>query len=359
MPRSRRPAGGAAMPDEGSPRSQPPGSRGPRPTPPRGGPAPPQAAPSSPQAASRPRPPQAVPRPGPPGRRGEAPSRDGRSDKIPAAGPLGSVVAWDGRCVVPDGSYRVGGFRFGASALIMLNRVAFFDAHAGRLDDGGKRALLSWACEHKLGQDGSRVAAVAHRREAALRALSGVPRRKQRYHVRLRAEPEWRLAVGLGDNANAHEIGLALHGTYGWPVIPGSSLKGLTAAWAAASLDSEADRVAVRRVLGTPRRDVAPEPADADAAGPGGRGGRKPDAERGTVCFLDAIPAGQPVAVEADVLTPHVKPYYDSIASGAEGKAIPPAEYHNPVPVMFLTVRGAYAVDLYGRSSEDVDLAVG
>ena len=70
--------------------------------------------------------------------------------------------------------------------------------------------------------------------------------------------------------------------------------------------------------------------------------------------FLDAIPAGQSVAVEADVLTPHVKPYYDGAATG---NPVPPAEYHNPVPLTFLTVRGAYAVDLYGPPGEDVGLA--
>ena len=41
-----------------------------------------------------------------------------------------------------------------------------------------------------------------------------------------------------------------------------------------------------------------------------------PAAARGTVRFLDAIPADEPVAVEADVLTPHVKPYYDGAATG-------------------------------------------
>ena len=71
--------------------------------------------------------------------------------------------------------------------------------------------------------------------------------------------------------------------------------------------------------------------------------------------FLDAIPDGRPVPVVVDVMTPHVKPYYDRLAAGSA--FVPPAEYHSPVPLTFLTVRGGFAVDLYGASAKDVELA--
>jgi CRISPR/Cas system CMR subunit Cmr6 (Cas7 group RAMP superfamily) len=289
-------------------------------------------------------PPRPAPRPDPqPGRRATPPRTPPRAeDQIRAAGPFGSVITLVREKRQERETYRLDGsapLDSGSNALIVLNRIAFFDQSVGTLHDGGKRALLRWACGNRLGQQDKLVAAVAARRVAALRALSGG---SGPLHVaRLRAQPEWRLAVGLGNNANAHEIGLALHGTYGWPVIPGSALKGLAAAWAVTAA-SAAD---VWRVLGGPRTDV-PDPD----AGPRDR----PSAARGTVCFLDAIPAGAPVTVEADVLTPHVKPYYDGTATG---HPVPPAEYHNPVPLTFLSVRGAYAVDLYGTTSEDVDLA--
>jgi CRISPR/Cas system CMR subunit Cmr6 (Cas7 group RAMP superfamily) len=255
-------------------------------------------------------------------------------EPVRAAGPLGTLFrSADGRLDGPSGD--------GANALIMLNKLAFFDVGARKLDDVGRRALLRWACEEALGQAapmtprgaaGGLMAAVSARRAAALHALAEAPR----CHVRLRAEPEWRLAVGLGDKANAHEIGLALHGTYGWPVIPGSALKGLAAAWAASSGVGQGDIV---RVLGGPR--------PGDSGSPAGQG---------SVRFLDALPLGRPVTVAADVLTPHVKPYYDSIATGAS-RPVPPAEYHSPVPLMFLTVRGPYAVDLYGSCENDLGLA--
>jgi CRISPR/Cas system CMR subunit Cmr6 (Cas7 group RAMP superfamily) len=239
-----------------------------------------------------------------------------------AAGPLGQVI--DVR------------LRFGpdANALVLLRRVAFFDGKG--LADEGKRALLRWAAATGSGQSAELVAAVGRRREAMLRALAP-------QHVRrLTARAEWRLAVGLGDKANAHEIGLSLHGTYGWPVIPCSALKGLTAAWAVASEVPAGD---VRRVLGTPRADVPPPPRDSE----------EPRTRRGNVCFLDSLPASGGVRVVPDVMTPHVKPYYDGVNSGEAD--VPPAEYHNPVPIMFLTVTGTFAVDLYGPVARDVDLA--
>lgn len=268
------------------------------------------------------------PRPGPcPGGRAPAIS------VISAAGPIGSLIELrkkDGK----DEPWRLGGkaeLGPGSSPLVVLNRVAFFDPVKEKLHDGGKQELVRWACTHQLGQDASLIDQVSARREAALRALSA-----RRHVVRLSVEPEWRLIVGLGSTANAHEISLALHGTYGWPVLPGSALKGLAAAWAVASGTVKADDIG--RVLGTPRLDVATER----------------DAARGTVCFLDGMPAGQIVAVEPDVLTPHVKPYYDGAAAG---KPVPPAEYHNPVPVVFLTVRGEFSVDLHGDNRKDTEMA--
>jgi CRISPR/Cas system CMR subunit Cmr6 (Cas7 group RAMP superfamily) len=271
-----------------------------------------------------------------------------------AAGPFRAVIQLVGdrlaRELGPD-----------ANALVMLNRVAFLDTRGNRplkLEEKGKRALLGWACRSSLGQDASLVRAVGRRREHALRVLSGTPAagpgasKGTLCYLRLRAEPEWRLAVGHGNKANAYETGLALHGTYGWPVIPGSALKGLSAAWAA-SESSGADAGDLLRVLGGPRPRTPLSrggPASSGSVSPG------PGARQGTVRFLDAIPDGEPVTVLGDVLTPHVKPYYDSLASRS-AVPVPPGEYHNPVPVTFLTVRGGYAVDLYGPDEKDVALA--
>jgi CRISPR type III-B/RAMP module RAMP protein Cmr6 len=335
-----------------------PPAPGPRPGPPKPGPAPAGQVPGprpGPGAGSQPVPGQrgqqrpagraAGPGAGPGG--GGRPGRgrqNGGARTVRAAGPLGRVICSDGSAITPGEEYRLPGYEFrdGTSALIMLHRVAFFDGERRKLDESGQRVLLRWAAEYRLGQDGELIGQVAARRASAVARL-----RQQGLHViRLRAVPEWRLAVGLGNKANAHEIGLSLHGTYGWPVIPGSSLKGLAAAQAVAS---GADPAVVRRVLGTPRRDVpAPAPAEGQSPEPEETGGR------GMVCFLDAVPAAEAARVDVDVLTPHVKAYYESTAGGPGMVPVPPAEYHNPVPVNFLTVGGAFAVDLYGTRADDV-----
>lgn len=259
---------------------------------------------------------------------------------VQAVGPLGKAIETDGTAV----KGRVG-FQFGAdaNALVVLHRVAFVD-QGGRIDDTGTAALLRWAAQTGLGQDSKLVRVVAGRRQRALTAL-----RARGYEVkRLQVRPQWRLAVGLGNRANAHEIGLSLHGTYGWPVIPGSTLKGLTRA-CALEVGAQPERVVA--VLGLSR--VAP-PDDQEAESPPDED--LPNEGRGAVRFLDAIPDGNPVGVRLDVLTPHVKPYYDAIARRDSEKQIrPPAEYHNPVPVQFLVVdRGSFAVDLVGSVADDV-----
>ena len=199
-----------------------------------------------------------------------------------------------------------------ANALILLRRVALVDEQ-GSLEQGDE-LLLDWAATCKLGQGKTLIAHVGARRAAALERL------REQYLVvhRMHATPEWRLLVGHGERANPHEIGIALHGTYGWPVIPATTLKGVARRAAPEGEDRD-------RVLGTPDRG------------------------QGSVRFLDAIPASGAVAVQRDVLTPHQQPWY---TGGKE-----PAEHHNPVPVGFLVVTGTFAVDLVGADRADLTLA--
>lgn len=216
-----------------------------------------------------------------------------------------------------------GRYALDANSLVLLRRIAVLDG-AGKLDEAAGLELLRWAVDSALGQDQSLLREVRARRSRALAEL----RDRDETVIRLLARPEWRLVVGLGNRANPYEIGLSMHGTYGWPVIPGSSLKGLAARWAGRVAGVDAPEV--RRVFGS----------GADG--------------RGSVRFLDALPAGPPATVTLDVLTPHQQPYYRS--RDGDG-ATPPAEHHNPIPVHFLTVTGAFSVELAGRGSADANRA--
>lgn len=112
----------------------------------------------------------------------------------------------------------------------------------------------------------------------------------------------WRFASGLG-RSHPVENGFAWHYELGTPYLPGSSVKGVARSWAAWRPFRDIDRV------------FGPEP--------------KTGLHAGSVIFLDALPV-EPVALDADVITPHYGPWYQ------EGKV--PGDWHSPVPIPFLTV---------------------
>jgi CRISPR-associated protein Cmr6 len=222
-------------------------------------------------------------------------------------------------------------FAAGANPLVLLRRTAFVTPD-GDLDKTGMAATLSWAARSGLGQDPTHLAHACARRT---RALDRLAQDQGKYVDRLIAEPQWRLAVGAGDRANAYELGLSLHGTHGWPIIPGSGLKGLALAYARGE-----DPALLRAVFGWPLPHLAPGTVGADAGG---------------VRFLDALPDGAPVTVHRDVLTPHVKPYYDdAIKDIPARRRRPPSEQHNPEVIAFLSVSGRFAVDLVGTNPDHV-----
>lgn len=233
------------------------------------------------------------------------------NEKVRVAGPFGVAVT-----ELPSKEEE-------SNPLVVLRRFALLD-DAGNLRDSGAHDLITWAVECNCAQNSTWISAVLERRRAALSQLR-LPYRE------LRARPEWRLAVGLGDQANPHEIGIALHGTYGWPIIPGSALKGLAAAWARKVAPDDVDTQ--QRIFGT-------------------------TTSAGSVRFFDALPAGEPVRVLADVRTPPQQPYYTSTSPHSTHDPKPPGEHHNPVPLPFVALKGTFAVHLTSRTEADLDQAV-
>ncbi len=186
-----------------------------------------------------------------------------------------------------------------------------------------------------------------------------------------------RLLIGHG-NVAPTDIGLTLHHSWGVPMIPGSSLKGLLSHYIDITYGPRGDRAhpdalqqdddgaARSRFQGVtwndgqqakyPPGDVhrglfgAPDTA-AIAGLPAGL------AERGGLIFHDALyvpgsaPGDRPLA--ADVLTVHQKQYYDN-----EGRRSP-ADYHDPVPVPFLTVRPGVKLLVALSASNDVSDSLG
>src|SRR6266568_5890789 len=234
-----------------------------------------------------------------------------------AVGPLGHVVGG------------VAELRSGldtANALMVLQRTAVLDG--SKLDES---AQLNWAVRTSLGYDGDLATAVLQRRTAARDSVQHGPDTMRLVALR----PDTALLVGAGESG-VRNVGMALHGTYGWPVLRGSALKGVAHAYA-----RDVERLApadLARIFGTPRPESADpaDTADGDAA--------DGDPAQGTVAFLDAVWTSTAPRVAAHVLTPHVAPYY------RDGKGeTPPAEYWNPVPVEYLAVEdGVFVAGLVG-----------
>jgi len=152
----------------------------------------------------------------------------------------------------------------------------------------------------------SDLAAAYAQRQAEV--LSGYRQRGYALEI-FQACPEWRMVVGLG-GASVLETDITLHHLYGFPIIPGSALKGLARAYALLSEERDEDDPLFADVFGTVK-----EPKRA-----------------GGVIFFDAFPSSLP-RFQLDVMNPHYGEYYRDTSGRT-----PPADYLSPTPVYFLTV---------------------
>ena len=152
------------------------------------------------------------------------------------------------------------------------------------------------------------------------------------------AQTDWRFITGLGRKGPL-EVGFTFHRIYGFPIIPGSGLKGLARSWAHLALleaapgskpEENPDFIAV---FGR-----APE-----------RGEDEDMASSGGAIFFHAIPLDNP-DLDLDVMNPHYPDYY-----GDKDEEIAPTDGQNPRPVFFLTVkpgvRFAFAVGWRGEQN--------
>ncbi|TVR83511.1 MAG: type III-B CRISPR module RAMP protein Cmr6 [Rhodospirillales bacterium] len=166
------------------------------------------------------------------------------------------------------------------------------------LGDSGKRDWIA-GIANLDGTAAKRVGDAELLREMAQRQRDLASARKGQC---FRLATVWRFASGLG-RSHPVENGFAWHHGLGAPYLPGSSVKGVARSWAAWKAFRDIDRV------------FGPEP--------------KAGLHAGSVIFIDALPV-DPVALDADVMTPHYGPWYQ------EGKV--PGDWHSPTPIPFLTV---------------------
>ena len=188
-----------------------------------------------------------------------------------------------------------------------------------------KRRALQSVCRCK--PDHRALDAYRARLHAAAKATSAIT---------FTARTAWRFVTGLGRNT-PFEVGFAFHRLYGFPVIPGSGLKGLARSWAYFHLKE-----------GKPDGEPEEDPLFAVVFGSAPKGDDNAASAGGAV-FFEAVPLDNP-ALDIDVMTPHFPDYYSD-----KTNIVPPTDNQNPVPIPFLTVkkdvRFGFAVAWRGRSN--------
>lgn len=133
---------------------------------------------------------------------------------------------------------------------------------------------------------------------------------------------DYRLTCGLGSSSVWAETGMTLHHVYGFPFIPGSSVKGL-----------------VRMLAEKKGKDFANKLfGDDDKTG---------SKFSSSVDFFDVFPM-EARKIQADIMNPHYGDYYS--------KKEVPGDWLSPIPVNFLTVQGGrFRFPFVCKRKEDVE----
>ena len=156
---------------------------------------------------------------------------------------------------------------------------------------------------------------------------------------------DWRLVTGLGRKGPL-EVGFTFH-RYGFPILPGSSLKGLARAWGLLRVAEALNVADLGRLDAALSQDdsekfekewpalvqTAKDVVKAKRAADGWRELFGTTANAGQAIFLDAIPAAAELpTLDLDIMNPHYPKYYQGFGA--------PTDSQNPIPVYFLTVAG-------------------
>lgn len=137
----------------------------------------------------------------------------------------------------------------------------------------------------------------------------------------LNMQTDWRFLTGIGRKGPL-EVGFTFN-RYGFPVLPGSSVKGLARAGARLDLGFTDDLSAEANSDFLQIFGRAPQSSQDRAP-----------AQSGRAIFFDAIPITTPKII-LDILNPHFPDYY---TDDPKNPRHAPTDHQNPKPVYFLTV---------------------
>ncbi len=148
------------------------------------------------------------------------------------------------------------------------------------------------------------------------------------------------LITGIGES-HPNEVSMVFDHNMGIPYIPASGVKGIVRFAHTLSLIPQAEAENKIDKLGCfdDEKDWTYVPFMFGT-----------QATRGKVVFLDAYPESLP-ELHVDIMNPHYGPYYSD-----ERKQTPPADYHQPNPIKFLTVKPATTFVFRAIAKRDYEL---
>jgi CRISPR-associated protein Cmr6 len=206
--------------------------------------------------------------------------------------------------------------------VLKLNKTSYFDSDENfkffKMDKKSKSKLID--VRPKFSK--TMIESIAGRYKKNLK-ISGLKIEAITY------DPVWKMALGLG-NESVYETSMTLHHIYGIPYIPGSALKGVIRSHIIKEIFGK--NIKDELDLKNAEEKALQDQGFCDIFGCPKKKSYYQESRQGKIIFFDALPVSLP-NIKPDVMNPHYAPYY----SDTKGKT-PPADYHNPVPIFFLTV---------------------
>jgi CRISPR-associated protein Cmr6 len=162
---------------------------------------------------------------------------------------------------------------------------------------------------------------------------------------------DWRLIAGLGKKGSL-EVGFTFH-RYGFPYLPGSSLKGLARIYGLLEIALGVESIVKNKIEKTPLSkldeilsldDAKKYEEEIQTYQPNADTLQMVEAFRlvfgttdtaGKVVFFDAIPSEFP-KLELDIMNPHFPDYYKDM--GNKEPTVYPTNWQSPIPIKFLTI---------------------
>ena len=205
------------------------------------------------------------------------------------------------------------------------------DFKVGTPSSGDKNVVSFYRNTYDLLKKSNELQRLLEKRHADQRRFCRMHGENGANVIEIRAELQSSLITGIG-KTHPNEVGMTFDHTMGIPYLPATGIKGLVRLAHILNLLADQEKADLL-IQGDELDDTHPISLIPEIFGGDLKGTEETKTFRGKVVFLDAYPENIP-DLHVDIMNPHYGKYY-----GDDNAIIPPADYLDPVPVQFLTVK--------------------